>query len=93
MNQLLPCIRNFIAEIPSGHIFDAHAVINYLIENHSDDYLNCHTLDETTEHYHSRISKTIDSLCNDNIIKKVNEESFSQNIHKNYSSNKCWKKI
>lgn len=78
-------------EIPKGCIFDAHSVIEYLIQNQSDIYLSSHQNNWTTEFYHSEISKTIASF-EGTIIKRVGE-SWSLNIHKKFTENKCWIKL
>lgn len=78
-------------QIPNGCIFDAHSIIEYLIQNHSDDYLSFYR-NGTTEFYHSEISKTIDSF-DGIIIKRVGERSWSLNIHKKFTQNACWKKM
>ena len=85
-------IRQFIENVPAGNIFDAHSVIDYLIENHSDDYLNAHNSNQKTNEFHSRISKLIDSLRDDTQwpIERMSYDSYSRNIHNNYSSNACW---
>lgn len=77
-------------QIPQGCIFDAHSIIEYLIQNHSDHYLSFYK-SGSTEHYHSEISKTIDSF-DGIIIERVHERSWSLNIHKNFTLNVCWRK-
>lgn len=96
MYNLKSLIEEFIRnQIPAGHIFDAHSIIGFLIEHHSDDYLNFHTSKEMTAQFHSRISKLIDSLCSnqDPVIARMPFDSFSRNIHNNYSANACWRKL
>ncbi len=77
-------------EISKGCIFDAHSIIEYLIQNHSDYYLSFYR-NGTTEFYHSEISKTIDSFDGVN-IERIGE-SWSLNIHKQFSKNVCWRKL
>lgn len=79
-------------EIPKGYIFDAHTIIEYLIQKESDIYLSSYKKDWTTEFYHSEISKTIASFEKDGIIERVGK-SWSLNIHKKFSENVCWKKM
>jgi len=78
-------------EIPKGCVFDAHAIIEYLIQNHSDIYLLSYKNDWTTEFYHSEISKKIASFER-TILERVGE-SWSHNIHKNFTKNVCWRKL
>ena len=80
-------IRN---EIRPGCIFDAHTIINYLIQNHSDVYLTEHQNNWRTEYYHSVISKMIDEFSS-SLIERL-DDSWSRNIHMNYTENACWRK-
>ena len=54
MRELIQDI--ILLQIPQGCIFDAHSIIEYLIQNHSDIYLSSYQ-SGTTELYHSMISK------------------------------------
>jgi hypothetical protein len=78
-------------EIPKRCVFDAHSIIEYLIQNDSDIYLSFHQKDWSTEYYHSEISKKIASF-EDELVERVGE-SWSLNIHKRFSENVCWRKI
>ena len=78
-------------EITKGCVFDAHAIIEYLLKNESDTYLSSYNNEKTTEIYHSVISKTIASF-EGSIIERTGE-SWSMNIHKEFSKNLCWKKL
>lgn len=78
-------------DIPKNCVFDVHSIIEYLIQYHSDVYLSTHQNNWTTEFYHSEISKKIASF-EGNIITRQGE-SWSRNIHYNFSTNKCWVKL
>jgi len=78
-------------QIPKGCNFDAHTIIEYLIQNQSDIYLSSYKNDWTTEFYHSIISKEI-AHFEDTILARVGQ-SWSLNIHKNFSTNICWTKL
>jgi len=78
-------------EIRKGCVFDAHSIIEYLIQNHSDVYLSSYRNGWTTAFYHSEISKTIADF-EKTIIKRLGE-SWSLNIHKKFSENVCWIKL
>lgn len=78
-------------KIKKGYIFDAHTIIEYLIQNESDIYLSTHTNSWATSYYHSEISKTIDSF--EGILIKRFGLSWSQNIHNKFSENVCWIKL
>lgn len=87
MKNIIQSIIN--SEIPKGCVFDAHSIIEYLIQNHSDIYLSSFKTG-TTEYYHSEISKTI-ALFEESIIERTGE-CWSMNIRKKFSINKCWTK-
>ncbi|MBN2881736.1 hypothetical protein JXM83_06830 [Candidatus Woesearchaeota archaeon] len=72
-------------------MFDAHSIIEYLIQNQSDVYLSTHQNGWSTEYYHSEISKRIASFEGIN-INRVGE-SWSLNIHKKFTPNICWVKL
>jgi len=78
-------------EIPKNCIFDAHSIIEYLLQNDSDIYLLSYKNGWETKFYHSEISKIIATFEED-IIKRQGE-SWSQNIHKKFSPNVCWIKL
>ena len=85
-------IQSIIQEsIPKGSVFDAHSIIEYLIQNQSDIYLSSYKNGWTTEFYHSEISKTIASF--EGVILKRVGECWSLNIHKNFTTNVCWIKL
>lgn len=84
-------IRTFIAKVPRGCIFDAHAVITYLIEKYPDDYLGFYAAGEPINSFHSRISQEIDRLADGILIKRVGN-AYSKNIKGKYSKNACWEK-
>lgn len=79
------------SEIPKECIFDAHTIINYLIQNHNDIYLSSYKNNWTTAFYHSVISKTI-ATFEDIILKRLGE-CWSMNINNEFSQNKCWIKL
>lgn len=90
MEQLESVIREIIEkEIPQRAIFDAHAVIDFLIQNQSDIYLNSHSQGGSTQVYHSRISKIIAS-CTD-LVEQIGD-GWSRNIHQNFFNNKVYRK-
>lgn len=90
-------IQSIIDTIPKGTIFDAHTIIEKLIQKYSDAYLEGFKstkfkADESftaTERYHAHISMIISSCKK---IKKLEKDSWSQNIHNNYDKCSCWEK-
>lgn len=77
-------------EISKGCIFDTHSIIEYMIQNFSDDYLSSYRTG-STEYYHSEISKTI-AAFEGSILERVGK-CWSRNIHKNFTENVCWRKL
>jgi len=85
-------IQSIIQEqVSKGGVFDAHSIIEFLIQNHSDIYLSSYKNGWTTEFYHGYISKEIASF-EDTIIERVGQ-SWSLNVHKKFSTNVCWIKL
>lgn len=78
-------------QIPKGSVFDAHSIIEYLIQNQSDIYLKSYKNEWSTEFYHSIISKEI-AHFEDTYLKRIGQ-SWSLNIHKKFSTNVCWIKL
>lgn len=77
--------------IPKECIFDAHAIINYLIHHHNDLYESSHKTEWTTAFYHSEISKKIATFEGTIITRQG--ESWSMHINNKFSQNKCWIKL
>ena len=93
-------MRNVICEIlntiPSEHVFDSHFVIQQLIKNHSDEYLNFARKLETeiisTANFHSQIAQII-ATFQDTIISRLEGVSWSDNIHGKPSACAIWRKL
>ncbi len=90
-------IRKILDEVKSGCIFDSHFVIDQLIRQYSDEYLNfiC-SLDianKKTSLVHSSISKEIAKFKKEGLIKRLPNESWSKNIHGIASNCAAWLKI
>jgi len=83
-------IESIIDKILPGMIFDTHAIIEYLLQNDSDSYLqNCNG--KTTELYHAYIGQVIADIAEGGLIERIGD-SWSLNIHKTFSKCSCWKK-
>ncbi|GMO36155.1 MAG: hypothetical protein Ta2B_16240 [Termitinemataceae bacterium] len=83
-------IKTIITQIPSGVVFDTHTIIEYLFQNNFDDYLSGYSAGGVLA-YHGRIGKIIDMLDDGKFISRVGE-SWSMNVHKNFSICTCWKR-
>ena len=95
MEKMEDVIQRIIeTKIPNECVFDAHTIIEYLIQNESDIYLSSHEHGWKTKSYHSIISKTIDNFSSgDNRLVKRIGDCWSMNIHKKFSKNTCWRKL
>jgi hypothetical protein len=92
--SLPDALLRIIGTIPENMVFDSHYIINSLIINESDIYLNLSKnissgSDLTTEKLHSEIAKAIGKIPG---IKKLDYESYSFNIHYNASKCSLWQK-
>lgn len=89
-------IQAIISEIPKGCIFDSHYVISRLIKLHSDQYLTfagtITTQSDKTLAVHGKIGQEINKL-DGSVIRKLDNESWSENIHGNANGCTCWKKL
>jgi len=84
-------IRSIIIEqISQGIIFDTHAIIEYLLQNDSDTYLNNYN-NTNTELYHSYISKIISDIEKEKLVERIGD-SWSLTIHKKFQNCACWRK-
>jgi hypothetical protein len=84
-------IKPVIESIPKGMIFDTHMVIEYLLQNNSDEYLkNCG--ERSTLSYHGHIGQIIDEIAKEGLAKKIGK-SWSINIRKSFSECTCWEKL
>lgn len=91
MTQLEATIQAIIQNIPQGDIFDAHSIIDFLIQNNSDVYLDSYRQGMTTKVYHSQISKIINSFANPNdnnrLLDRLGGNIWSRNIHQHFTNN------
>ncbi|MDR2176867.1 MAG: hypothetical protein LBP20_02360 [Treponema sp.] len=83
-------------KIPKGAMFDTHAVIECLIQEHSDTYLEFYRINGGggTSIHHQNIAFIL-SKFKDGLIERVgdaNSQIWSMNIHGNYNKDACWKK-
>ncbi len=88
-------IRTIIADVPQGHIFDSHFVINELVKRFSDQYLSFAARfavgnPQLTLTAHGRIAQGIDTL-DGTVIDRIGD-AWSENIHKILSKCACWRK-
>jgi len=89
MKEIIKSI--IIEQIPSGMIFDSHAIIEYLLQKNSDVYLDNYNK-TNTKLYHGYISQFISDIENENLVKRIGD-SWSLTIHKTFNKCACWQKM
>lgn len=83
-------INDIISLIPKGCVFDAHTIIQIMLEQYSDEYLSNYCKGSTNL-YHGYISECIAKLNGKGIEQKG--MSWSRNIHGKYSLCTYWVKV
>ncbi len=86
-----PIVKKIIEEVKPGFFFDAHFVISRLIETDSDNYLKEFT-GGGTHSYHGKLAQAIKSF-EGVLVEQQEGQSWSKNIHDNYSECSLWKRI
>jgi hypothetical protein len=99
---MLEIIKGFIEKIPKGSYFDTHTVIDYLIQEYHDIYLQEYAVrvsknntNFTTALYHGHIGQLIKQNFTNapNALVTQVGDSWSKNINNNFSENTCWKRL
>ncbi|NQU05525.1 MAG: hypothetical protein HQ568_05480 [Calditrichaeota bacterium] len=89
-------IRAILTEIKTNRVFDSHFIIENVIKDHSDSYLDyasqISAASQRTLVVHGNIGKIISSF-EGALVEKQPFESISYNIHGNVSGCACWKKL
>ena len=89
-------IQSIISTIPKGKIFDSHFIIDQLIRQHSDEYLRFASdfanSTELTLSVHGKIGQLINGF-DGSVLRRLDKESWSENIHGNASACTCWEKL
>jgi hypothetical protein len=91
----MKCIEKILLEIKPGYYFDSHYVIDALVENYSDDYLNfCSSYggNNITLTAHQQIGHQI-AKFEDILVERQQGQSWSVNIHRGASECALWKRI
>lgn len=91
----MDCVEKIVNEIPVGFIFDSHYVIQCMIKDYSDDYLNfCSGFkgNNITLTSHQQIGHQIARL-EGMLVKRQSSQSWSMNIHQNGSECALWGRI
>ena len=90
-------VQEIIESIPSGMMFDSHFVINRLIKNHSDEYINFTSTfanpENSTLPAHGNIGQEIAEFARQGLIRQQNNQSWSENIHGNASECALWERL
>lgn len=89
-------VRTIIESIPLGRTFDSHFVINQLIKDYSDEYINFTSKfakgNNSTLAAHGNIGQQI-SRFEGQLVEQQTGKSCSENIHDNPSECALWKRI
>ena len=89
-------IENILETIPQGHVFDSHLIIGRLLKEYSDVYLafagTIQTDSDRTLAVHGQIGNKIKTFEGTS-LRRLNQLSWSENIHGRASSCACWEKI
>jgi len=89
-------IRSVIDGIPSNHIFDSHFVINKLIKEHSDAYLNfassVSASSRKTATVHGLMAQEITRFVDLGLVTKLDALSWSETIHRTDNECAAWMK-
>lgn len=81
-------IRKVIDGIERDCIFDSHYIISQLLKNYSDVfYAFIRSIEAKTNAVHGLLAKEISELEKDDIIERMENMSWSENIHG--KSNPC----
>ncbi len=91
----MECIRQIIETIPQGAFFDSHFVIDRMIKDCSDDYLNfCGQFkgSNITLTAHQQIGHQI-AKFEGQLVRRQQSQSWSTNIHGNGSPCALWTRI
>ena len=89
------CIEQIISGIPVGFMFDSHYIIQRLIKDYSDEYLNfCAGFqgEKITLTSHQQIGHQIAKL-EGVLVHREPSQSWSMNIHCNGSECALWSRI
>jgi hypothetical protein len=91
-------IESIVKKIPRGALFDTHAVIECLIQEHSDVYLDFYKDSEGggTAKHHQNIALILCDFAETGLIERIGDADskiWSMNIHKNITPCVCWKKL
>jgi hypothetical protein len=96
VKEMHTAIETILSTIPKGYIFDSHFIITQLIKNYSDIYLDfASTINPPTNKtlaVHGKIGQEI-AIFGGTIIRKIDNMSWSENIHGNSSECTAWQKI
>jgi hypothetical protein len=91
----MKCIEDVLSDVKPGYYFDSHFVVNELIKNYSDDYLNfCsgYKSDNITLTAHQQIGHLIAKL-EGVLVERQQGQSWSVNIHGGPSECALWKRV
>jgi hypothetical protein len=90
MNNLDSSIQAIVTAVPHGKFFDTHMVIQALIQQYADDYIQAQASSLTLISLHSYIGKTVGKLRGI-LVTDIGPVS-SKNVKDGFSECECWKR-
>jgi len=88
-------VRQIIEPIERDYVFDSHYVIDQLIKSYSDEYIvfvsRYSSSQDPTFTAHQQIGQVINT-CTD-LVRRLDYQSWSENIHCNSSECATWQRI
>ena len=96
MMEFREAVQTIIENVPSSMMFDSHFVINQLIKNYSDEYINFTSTfanpENSTLPAHGNIGQEI-ATFEATLVRQQASQSWSENIHGNASPCALWQRI
>jgi hypothetical protein len=90
MGNLDNCIQTIITSIPAGRFFDTHMVIQALIQQYADDYIQAAASFSTLISFHGHIGKSIRKL--EGTLVEDMGIAHSKNVKDGFTECECWKR-
>jgi hypothetical protein len=90
MNNLDSCIQAIVTAVPHGKFFDTHMVIQALIQQYADDYIQAAASFSTLISFHGHIGKAVGKLKG--ILVEDMGTAWSKNVKDGFSECECWKR-
>ncbi len=90
MDNLKQKVESIILSVGHGQTFDAHMVIDSILRQDTELYLQYYNGQKKVSTFHSQISKVIKSF-EGTLIERAGK-NVSENIHHKYTPCTCWRR-